>query len=75
MSAKLDRDQPIHFHYGIAHKDLQHLLPPEDDFSAAASPFSDIMLLLDQNERTLKQISQTRSKLSFFIKDLKRLIS
>lgn len=78
MSAKLDTKQPIRFHYGVARTDLAAILPP-DDFNPASltsrAPYSEIFALLDSNERTLKTLTQSRAKLSFLIKDLKRLMS
>ena len=70
MSAQVDRDQPIRFHFGNAAIDLAHLLPEEDPSVVQM----EMQKLLQRCDKIFDEIEKKRFELSYLISDIKRQI-
>jgi len=70
MSAQVDTNQPIRFHFGNAAIDLAHLLPPEDTSEICF----DMQKSLMRMDSLLNEIESKRFELAYLISDIKRQI-
>ncbi len=79
MSANIDSNQTIKFHYGNALEDFGHLLPIHEQSNKqlgknADKQAKDIKKCLNRLDLTLDAIEKTQSELNYFLSDINKML-